>query len=39
MPFTVIENYNNDRDAKIDSIGLNTEFTFSDNWSMNADLS
>jgi iron complex outermembrane receptor protein len=39
VPFVVIENYNNDRDAKIDSIGLNTDFKFNDNWSMNADLS
>jgi len=39
VPFTVIENYNNDRDAKIDSIGLNTDFNISDNWGMNADLS
>ena len=35
----VIENYNNDRDATVDSIGLNTEFKFNDNWSLNADLS
>ncbi|HEY6125895.1 MAG TPA: TonB-dependent receptor [Steroidobacteraceae bacterium] len=39
VPFTVIENYNNDRDAKIDSIGLNTDFTITDNWGLNADLS
>ena len=39
VPFVVIENYNNDRDAKVDSIGLNTEIQFDDNWSMNADLS
>jgi iron complex outermembrane receptor protein len=39
VPFTVIENYNNDRNAKIDSIGLNTDFHLSDNWGMNADLS
>ena len=39
VPFVVIENYNNDRDAKITSIGLNTEFTLTDEWSMNADLS
>ena len=25
VPFMVIENYNNDRDADVDSIGLNTE--------------
>ncbi len=39
VPFTVIENYNNDRHATVDSIGLNTEFTLDDNWSMGADLS
>jgi len=39
VPFTVIENYNNDRDAKIDSIGLNLDFNLSDNWGMNTDLS
>ena len=39
VPFMVIENYNNDRDAKVDSIGLNTKFDFNDNWSMEADLS
>jgi iron complex outermembrane receptor protein len=39
VPFVVIENYNKDRDASVDSIGLNTEFTFNDRWSMNTDLS
>jgi iron complex outermembrane recepter protein len=39
VPFTVIENYNNDRHADVDSIGLNTNFDFNDDWSMNADLS
>jgi iron complex outermembrane receptor protein len=39
VPFVVIENYNKDRDAKVDSVGLNTEFSFNDRWSMNADLS
>ena len=39
VPFVVIENYNNDREANVDSIGLNTEFAFNDNWSMNVDLS
>jgi iron complex outermembrane receptor protein len=39
VPFVVIENYNNDRDAKVDSFGLNTEFKFGDNWSINNDLS
>ena len=35
----VIENYNNDRDATVDSIGLNTKYAFNDNWGMEADLS
>mgnify|MGYP005816082393 CR=1 FL=1 len=39
VPFMVIENYNNDRRAKVDSIGLNTNFSFNEDWSMNADLS
>ncbi len=39
VPFVVIENYNNDRNAKIDSVGLNTNYAFSDAWSANADLS
>lgn len=39
VPFVVIENYNKDRHAKVDSIGLNTDFKFNDDWSMNADLS
>jgi iron complex outermembrane receptor protein len=39
VPFLVVENYNNDRNADVDSIGLNTELKFGDNWSMNADLS
>jgi iron complex outermembrane recepter protein len=39
VPFTVIENYNNDRDAKIDSIGLNADFSLGESWNLNADLS
>jgi iron complex outermembrane receptor protein len=39
VPFVVVENYNKDRDASVDSIGLNTDFKLTDNWSMNADLS
>jgi iron complex outermembrane receptor protein len=39
VPFTVIENYNNDRDASVDSIGLNAKFGFNDDWSMEGDLS
>ncbi len=39
VPFMVIENYNNDRDASVDSIGLNTKYALNDDWSMEADLS
>jgi iron complex outermembrane receptor protein len=39
VPFVVIENYNNDREATIDSIGLNTKFNVNDNWSLEGDLS
>jgi iron complex outermembrane receptor protein len=39
VPFVVIENYNNDREADIDAAGLNTQVEFNDNWSMEADLS
>ncbi len=39
VPFQVVENYNNDRRADVDSIGLNTQFDINDNWGVNADLS
>ena len=39
VPFTVIENYNNKTDAKVDSFGLNTDVKLTDNWGLNADLS
>ncbi len=39
VPFVVIENYNNDTDAKIDSIGLNTKFQLNDSWALEGDLS
>ena len=39
VPFVVIENYNNDRDATVDSIGLNTDIKINDQWGLNADLS
>jgi iron complex outermembrane receptor protein len=39
VPFQVVENYNNDRRAHVNSIGLNTQFDISDNWGINADLS
>lgn len=39
VPFVVIENYNNDRRADVDSIGWNTQFDLNDDWSFNGDLS
>ena len=39
VPFVVIENYNNDRNAKVDSIGLNTKFDVNEDWGVEADLS
>jgi iron complex outermembrane recepter protein len=39
VPFVVIENYNNDRRADIDSIGWNTEYQLSDDWNLIGDLS
>jgi iron complex outermembrane receptor protein len=39
VPFVVIENYNNDRHAKIDSFGLNTDFNPNEQWNLNADIS
>src|SRR4029079_7674772 len=39
VPFVVIENYNNDRTADVDSIGWNTQFDLNDDWSFNGDLS
>jgi iron complex outermembrane receptor protein len=39
VPFVVIENYNNDRHAKIDSFGLNTDFNPNEQWNLNADVS
>lgn len=39
VPFVVIENYNNDRRADIDSIGWNTNFELNDNWNLNGDVS
>jgi iron complex outermembrane recepter protein len=39
VPFTVIENYNNDREATVNSIGLNADFLFGESWGVNADLS
>ena len=39
VPFVVIENYNNDRRAKIDSIGWNTQFKVNEHWSLASDLS
>jgi iron complex outermembrane recepter protein len=39
VPFVVIENYNNDRDATVDSIGLNGDFKLGEQWTFNADVS
>ncbi len=39
VPFVVIENYNNDRKAKVDSFGLNSDFKINESWGLNADLS
>lgn len=39
VPFVVIENYNNDRRADINSIGFNTEYELNDDWSFMGDLS
>jgi iron complex outermembrane receptor protein len=39
VPFVVIENYNNDREAEVDAVGLNTAFNFGDDWSLDTDLS
>lgn len=39
IPFLVVENYNNDREAKVDAVGLNTQVDFGDNWNVEADLS
>ncbi len=39
VPFVVIENYNNDRHAKLDSLGFNTDLKLGENWTLNGDLS
>ncbi len=39
VPFTVIENYNNDRDATVSSFGLNSDFKLNEQWGLNADVS
>jgi iron complex outermembrane receptor protein len=39
VPFVVIENYNNDREAEITSLGWNTKFQLNDNWQFEGDLS
>ena len=36
---TVIENYNNERHAKIDNFGINVAYKLNDQWSLDADLS
>jgi len=39
VPFAVIENYNNDRRADVDSIGWNTTYQLNDDWDLESDLS
>jgi iron complex outermembrane receptor protein len=39
VPFLVLENYNNDRRAHLDSFGYNLQFDPNDDWGLNADLS
>ncbi len=39
VPFLVVENYNNDNHAKLDSLGWNTDYKFNDDWALNTDLS
>jgi iron complex outermembrane receptor protein len=39
VPFLVVENYNNDRRAHLDSLGYNLEFDPTENWAFNTDLS
>jgi iron complex outermembrane receptor protein len=39
VPFLVVENYNNDRHAKLDSLGLNVDYKLADKWNLNTDLS
>jgi len=39
VPFLVVENYNNDRRAHLDALGVNLEVDPADNWALNGDLS
>lgn len=39
VPFLVVENYNNDRRAHLDSVGYNLEYAPTENWAVNTDLS
>ena len=39
VPFVVIENYNNETHAKVDALGLATDFKMTDSWTLNNDLS
>jgi iron complex outermembrane recepter protein len=39
IPFLVAENYNNRRDATVDSIGWKTDYSVTDNWNLTGDLS
>ncbi|WP_443750779.1 TonB-dependent receptor [Asticcacaulis solisilvae] len=35
----IVENYNNQRDAKVDSFGWNTDYRIGDSWDLNSDIS
>ncbi len=35
----IVENYNNQRDAKVDSFGWNTDYRLGDSWDLNSDVS
>ena len=39
VPFLVLENYNNDTHAKLNSLGFNADYKVNDDWSVNGDLS
>jgi iron complex outermembrane receptor protein len=39
VPFLVVENYNNDTHAKIDSLGINADYKITDDWTANVDYS
>ena len=36
---TIVENYNNERNATVDSLGVNASYLLNDKWTLNADVS